>query len=130
MALPSGIRAGRRRALRNMPDEIAVYRIESVWNALTSLYEDTEVTVYVGPGQVTTYEPQESRPEAGAHQFTLQRYAVKIPVTDVDVKVTDLAVVIKAPYWPGLAGHEYTIAGLHAVSRGISQRLLTNEEVA
>jgi hypothetical protein len=130
MALPSSIRAGRRRALRNMPDELAIYRTESVWNDETGLFEDTDVTVYVGPGQVTTYEPQESRPEAGAHQYTLQRYAVKIPVLDVDVNIDDRAVVLKAPYWPGLAGHEYTIAGLHAISRGVSQRLLTNEEVA
>lgn len=131
MALSPGVRAGRRRARRNMPDKIAIYRYEDgELIEATGLHEQIVTTVYLGPGAVNTYEPHESTPVAGGHQFTVQRYSIKVPAEPAGIEINDVAVVLDAPMLPRLNGHEYTISGLHAITRGVSQRLLVDEEPA
>lgn len=132
MALSSGLRAARRRARRNMPDEWAIYRETQEWDEATETNVTTTTTLYIGPGGLSTYEPHETVTVTTGAATTTQRYALKIPadaVTAEEIAIGDLAVPLKGKYNPSLVGSKYRIRALHGVSRDASQRLQVTQEV-
>lgn len=83
---------------------------------------------YAGRCKVQTYEPQESRPESGDHVYTVQRYAIHVPVGTV-VAVGDQVTITAAVLDPDLVGRTYRVAGLLHKTYATAQRMLVDEIV-
>ena len=111
MAVPSSLRAGRRRAKRGMTATIAVYFVSRERDKESGTYVEATETTYLGPGKVQTFESYEQTPVAAGHQYTVMRKAVHLPVDALFVEVGHKAVVIASDLSPGLVGKEYDIAG-------------------
>lgn len=85
------------------------------------------VTVYTGRCKIQTYEPHESKPEAGEHRWTVQRYYAHLPVSAAAAQVGDQLTVTAATVDPQLDGRTYVVAGVHAKSLATARRLLLDE---
>lgn len=94
----------------------------------TGLREPAPTTeVYAGRCKVQTYEPAESTPESGGHLWTVQRYAVHLPIGAGPVRVDDEIEVTASAATPDLVGRTYRVAGTHNKSLATAQRLLVDE---
>lgn len=85
-------------------------------------------TVYSGKCRVQTYEPQESTPDSGAHAYTVQRYAIHVPV-GANAQVDDDITVTAAVMDPGLVGRRYVVTALLHKTFATANRLAVEEIV-
>lgn len=69
-------------------------------------------TLYEGKGELTTYEPHEEKPDAGGHQYTVQRYVAKVPAEAVDAQIGDVVEVVACKLDRYLAGRTFRIESL------------------
>jgi len=85
--------------------------------------------VYTGKCKVQTTQAQEANPEAGGATYTVQRYAVHVPVgafvPEIDHVVTITAAAIDA----GLVGRKYRVVALLHKSLATAYRLGVEEVV-
>lgn len=86
--------------------------------------------VYAGRCKVQTYEAHESKPQAGEHVWTVQRYHVHVPIEVGPIAVDDRIEIVAATLDPTLAGRTYRVSGLLHKSYATAQRLLVDEVVA
>lgn len=130
----AAIRAGRRWAESLMVDACIIRRTIGPPGELNP--ETGERTpapteaVYTGKCKVQTYEAHESKPDAGEHVFTVQRYSVHIPVSAPAIAVDDRIEITAAVADPHLIGRTYRVSGLLHKSLATAQRLLVDEVVA
>lgn len=82
---------------------------------------------YVGPCKVQTYEPFESTPDSAQHRWTIQRYALHVPVDVTGVEVGDVATITSSALSDDLQGRRYRISGLHNKTFTTARRLLIDE---
>ena len=99
-------------------------------NYETGGLDDELETVYSGPGRIQTYEPQESRPEAGDHSYVIQRYSAHLPVGAGPFRVNDQITVDADPLDPALVGRIYRVVSLFNKSQATAQRIPVEEVVA
>lgn len=123
---------GRRAAERLMVDACAITRVTGQPGPLNP---DTGVrdpaptdTVYAGKCRVQTYEAHESTPDSGEHVYTVQRYAIHLPVA-VDVKVDDQITVTASVLDPLLVGRSYRVVGLLHKTFATANRVAVDEIV-
>jgi hypothetical protein len=125
------LRRGRAAAERLMVDTCKVTRVTGEPGLIdpeTGLREPPPtVTVYEGKCKVQTYEPNESRPEAGEHLWTLQRYGLHVPVGAGPVMIGDRIEITVAAADPQLVGRVFEVAGRMNKSMATAQRLLVDE---
>lgn len=130
MALPSGLRAGRRRAARNMPDTCRIRAVvgQSAPDPGTfAVAPEYGPDLYVGRCQVTTYEAQEQHASLPGQTATVQRYTVKLPVEAGPFPVGAHVDLTVAVYDPHLGGRVYEVVGQMNKTTSTSQRLLVVE---
>jgi hypothetical protein len=85
-------------------------------------------TIYTGKCRVQTYEAHEQTPDSGAHVYSVQRYAVHVPV-GTDARVDDTVTVTSSVMDPHLAGRHYTVVALLHKSLATANRLAVDEIV-
>jgi hypothetical protein len=85
-------------------------------------------TVYAGKCRVQTYEPQESTPDSGAHTYTVQRYAIHVPV-GTSAQVDDDITVTASVMDPDLVGRKYVVTALLHKTFATANRLAVEEIV-
>lgn len=83
-------------------------------------------TPYSGKCRVQTYEAHESTPDSGDHVFTVQRYAIHVPV-GADAKVDDRVRITACRMDPDLVGREYTVVALLHKTFATANRLAVDE---
>lgn len=78
-----------------MTDTWTVTRVTGrMFNESTGQYDDTETTVYSGPGRLQSFESYENSPEAAGHAYTEMRPTLQLPFSEANaanVQVGDLA---------------------------------------
>lgn len=123
-----------------MRDTCTVHRPTDVLDPITG--EATTVQVYpdplwpeehryaAGPCKVQTYEGYERTPEAGGHQFTVQRYRVDFPATAFLPKPGDVVTIVTAATDPALVGKWYRVAAPFNKSLATANRCFVDEIVA
>lgn len=131
MSALTAIRQGRRWAESLMVDACIIRRTTGPVGALDP---DTgtrpaaaTVDVYSGRCKVQTYEPAESKPDAGQHVFTTQRYSIHLPYNAGPIAVDDRIEITASVESPQLVGNLYRVSGTHTKSLATAQRLLVDE---
>lgn len=130
MALSSGLRAGRRRARRNMVDACRIRLVvgqgapDPVTLAVAPEYGPD---LYAGPCEIATYEAQEQPVALPGQTATVQRYTLKLPVEVGPFPVGAHVLMTAAAYDPHMTGRVYEVTGLMNKTRATSQRLLVKE---
>lgn len=84
--------------------------------------------IYAGRCRVQTYEPQESTPDSGGHTYSVQRYAVHVPV-GTNAAVDDIVTITAAAMDPDLAGRHYIVTALLHKTFATAHRLAVDEIV-
>lgn len=127
----AALRRGRRAAEALMLDQCTVTRTSGPAGPLNpetgTRTPAPTTTVYAGRCKVQTHEPHESRPQSGGHVFTVQRYAVHLPISTSAVQIGDRIEVTAAVVDPQLAGRHYEVTGTMHKSLATAQRLLVEE---
>ena len=79
--------------------------------------------VYTGKCKVQTSQAQEANPEAGGATYTVQRYAVHVPVAAFVPVVGHVVTITAAAQDAGLVGRQYRVVALLHKSLATAQRL-------
>lgn len=127
----------RRQAESMMLDTCTVETVGPVvTDPLTGIDTATRTTLYgpnVGPRKgmcrVTTYEPYERNPEAGGATFTIQRYAIHLPVGAFRPAIGQVITITTAALDPNLAGREFRVVALLHKTLATAYRLSVEEVV-
>lgn len=123
--------AGRRAAERLMLDRCTVVRLgEPVTvNGNVTTPETPVYGTVAAPARcrLQTYEAQESNPEAGGATFTVQRYALHVPIGSFDPKIGDVVQIRTAIADPSLVGRRYRVVALLHKTLATAQRLGVEE---
>jgi len=85
--------------------------------------------VYTGKCKVQTSQAQEANPEAGGATFTVQRYAVHVPVGAFVPVVGHVVTITAAALDAGLVGRQYRVVALLHKSLATAYRLAVEEVV-
>lgn len=85
------------------------------------------VEVYAGRCKVQGLDPQEQTPEAGGHDYTVQRYRVDVPVAAYTPAVGDVATIDTAELDPNLAGRSYRVVALLHKTYATAYRLAVTD---
>lgn len=85
--------------------------------------ERPRVQVYVGKCRVQALDPQEQTPEAGGHDYTVQRYRVDTPVGGFKPAKGDVATITASESDPHLAGRSYRVVALLHKTQATAYRL-------
>ncbi|MGE9351547.1 DUF6093 family protein [Isoptericola variabilis] len=122
------LRRGRRSAAKLMVDVVRVVRLGAqVVDPITGDLVQPEAEVYAGKAKVQTYEAQEATPAAGGHTYTVQRYAVHLPVGAYAPEVGDVVTVTAALMDPNLTGRKFRVVALLHKSLATAYRLGVEE---
>lgn len=114
-----------------MLDSCTVMRLTgSITNLETGAETPTYDTLYTGRAKVQTFEAFEQTPEAGGHQFTVQRYAVHVPVGSWAPAIGDLVTITSAALDPNLEDREFRVVALLHKTAATAYRLGVTDEVA
>ena len=127
MTVPALIARGRNLAEALMVDTVSIARPGDP-DPLTG--RPTMTNVYAGKAKVQTYQAQEARPEAGGHVYTVQRYAVHVPVGAYSPAVGDVVTVTVGTLDPLLADRTFRVVALLHKSMATAYRLAVEEVVA
>jgi hypothetical protein len=123
---------GRRAAERLMVDACTITRVTGQPGELdpdTGIRDPAPTaTVYAGKCRVQTYEAHESTPDSAEHVYTVQRYAIHLPVA-ADVQVDDQITVTASMLDAGLAGRSYRVVGLLHKTFATANRVAVDEIV-
>ena len=79
--------------------------------------------VYSGRCKVQTSQAQEANPEAGGATYTVQRYAVHVPVGAFVPVVGHVVTITAAALDAGLVGRQYRVVALLHKTLATAQRL-------
>jgi hypothetical protein len=93
------------------------------------VYAVPDTPVYEGRCKVQSYQPFEQNPEAGAHSYAIQRYAVHVPVGAYVPHVGDVVTILAATMDPNLAGRVFRVVALLHKSYATAYRLAITDEV-
>ena len=93
----------------------------------TALYGTDEEP---GRCKVQTFEAFEQTPEAVGHQFTVQRYAVHVPVGSFAPAIGDLVTIAEAAMDENLTGRVFRVVALLHKTAATAYRLGVTDEVA
>lgn len=115
----------RRLAESRMVDACEVSRPDGIADPLTG--EPPRLPIWGGPARVQTWEPQESNPEAGGSNLTVQRYSVHVPVGAFRPLIGDVVTVTSSKHDPYLVGREFRVVALLHKSQATAYRLSVEE---
>ena len=127
MSAASAVLAGQVAAERNMVDTCTVQPVAGVSDSTGLPVLGT--AVYTGKCKVQTYEPQESNPQAGGATYTVQRYAVHVPVGAFVPVIGHVVTITAAALDAGLVGRKYRVVALLHKSLPTAYRLGVEEIV-
>ncbi|MCZ2261582.1 DUF6093 family protein [Isoptericola sp. QY 916] len=128
MTAAGALRRGRRMAEKLMVEAVRVVRLGAqVVDPVTGDLVQPETEVYAGKAKVQTYEAQESNPDAGGHTYTVQRYAVHLPVGGYAPVVGHVITVTTAVMDPNLTGRKFRVVALLHKSMATAYRLGVEE---
>ena len=116
-----------------MTDTWAVYRyVDGPLNEATGKYERVATTVYSGPAKLQSFESYEQNPVAGAHDYTVMRPVLHLPVNTASalVKVGDTAVCLASPMDADLVGREVGVEGIQSKTYMTARRFPVSEVLA
>lgn len=105
---------------------IAHPRPQSEWtvNETTGVLTVTySAAKYTGKCKVQSSQAQEANPEAGGAVFTVQRYAVHIPVASCVPAVGDVITITAAALDANLAGRQFRVVALLHKTAATAYRL-------
>jgi hypothetical protein len=132
MSARSATVRGRRRAEALMIDRCTIERVTGEPGSLdpeTGVRDPApSTTVYSDKCRVQTYEAHESTPDSGDHVWTVQRYAIHVPV-GTDARVDDTVTITASPLDPDLVGRKYTVVALLHKTFATANRLAVDEIV-
>lgn len=122
------LEAGRRLAEQYMADSCEAFTVGApVTDPNTGVTTTPETQLYAGRCRVQTYEAQESRPEAGGDTYTVQRYAVHVPVGSFEPQVGTMIRLTGSAYDPHLVGRVYRVVALLHKTAATAYRLGVEE---
>jgi hypothetical protein len=128
----SAVIQGRAAAEAIMVDACSIVRVTGEPGPLNPATGERDpaptATVYAGKCRVQTYEAHESTPDSGDHVYSVQRYAVHVPV-GTNAQVDDQITITSAVMDPDLAGREYLVVALLHKSLATANRLAVDEIV-
>lgn len=128
MTAAAALLAGRAQAESLMVDSCTIGRPgPAVTDPDTGEITHPATQVYAGKAKVQTWEAQESNPEAGGATFTVQRYAVHVPVGSFAPRVDDVVTITSAALDPNLTGRRYRVVALLHKSLATAYRLGVEE---
>ena len=113
-----------------MVDSCTVRRVTTSVNQSTGADVVTSTTLYTGRCKVQTFEAFEQTPEASGHEFTVQRYAVHVPVGSFAPAVGDLVDITAATLDANLTGTTFRVVALLNKTAATAYRLAVTEQVA
>lgn len=119
------VMAGRRLAESRMVDTCEVSRPTGVPDFETGL--PSLLPVWGGRCRVQTYEPQESNPEAGGANYTVQRYSVHLPVGAYRPEIGDVVTITDSQHDPYLVGRVFRVVALLHKTAATAYRLSVEE---
>lgn len=102
---------------------------EPVTDPVTDVVTAPGPTVYAGKAKVQSLDPQERTPEAGGATFTVQRYALHIPVGAYVPAIGDVATIATAAADANLVGRKYRVVALLHKTLATAYRLALEEGV-
>jgi hypothetical protein len=133
MTAQSTVLAGRAAAESLMVDGCTIDRIGPViTDRVTGAVTASRNRLYDGKCKIQTSSSssnQESRPESGGHDFTVQRYRVDVPVEGYDPQVGDVVTIMSAALDMFLVGREFRVVSLLHKSYATAYRLSITDEV-
>lgn len=100
---------------------------ETVTDPDTGATSNPGPTLYTGKAKVQSLDPQERNPEAGGASFTVQRYALHIPVGAYAPAVGDVATITAAAADANLVGRKYRVVALLHKTLATAYRLSLEE---
>ncbi len=118
--------AGRSFAESLMVDRCTVTRPggEPVFDPSTGDYTPApDATVYDGPCRVQTPNTQETTPQYGGREVTVQDVVVSVPASVVDAQVGDTATVTASLFDPALVGARFTVVAGERKTHATARRL-------
>lgn len=118
--------AGRRAAVSTMRDGCSITQATTGDPDPVS-GERPRTTVYAGPCKVQAPVAQEANPEAGAAEFTVQRYRVDVPVGAYRPAVGDEVTMTAARFDANLVGRKYRVVALLHKTAATAYRLAVEE---
>ena len=110
MTQASALRAGRVAAERDMIDTCTVSPVTGVNESTGAPTLGT--AVYTGKCKIQTTQAQEANPEAGGATYTVQRYAVHVPVAAFVPVVGHVVTITAAALDANLVGRQYRVVAL------------------
>ena len=119
--------ARRRRAESLMVDTCTVQPVTGVDDATGDPTLGT--AVYTGKCKVQTTQAQEANPEAGGATYTVQRYAVHVPVGAFVPAVGHVVTITAAALDAGLVSRKYRVVALLHKSLATAYRLAVESVV-
>jgi hypothetical protein len=125
-AVTGALLEGRRLAESLMVDTCSVTREDpdAPENPVTGQRE--RVQVYAGRAKSQTYEAYEQTPEAGEHQYTVQRYAVHFPIGAFVPEVGDVVEWTACPYDAARVGTQERITAPFSKTMATAQRVFVD----
>ena len=127
MTQASALRAGRVAAERDMLDTCTISPVTGVDESTGAPTLGT--AVYTGKCKVQTSQAQEANPEAGGATYTVQRYAVHVPVGAFVPAVGHVVTITVAALDANLVGRQYRVVALLHKSLATAQRLAVEEVI-
>lgn len=126
MTAESATLAGREAARRQMIDLCQVSREDPDAPVDDATGERGRVFVYAGPAKSQTYEAYEQTPEAGGHNYTVQRYRADFPVGSFTPEVGDVIEWTSCPLDPARVGVKERITAPFNKSLATAQRVFVD----
>jgi hypothetical protein len=130
MTAQSTVLAGRAAAEALMVDGCTIDRIgPAVTDRVTGKVTASRNRLYDGKCKIQTSSAQEQVQESGAHDATVQRYRVDVPVESYEPQVGDLVTVMTAALDMFLVGREFRVTALLHKTYATAYRLAITDEV-
>ncbi|GIG27183.1 DUF6093 family protein [Cellulomonas denverensis] len=126
MTAASAVRSGREAARRQMIDLCQVSREDPDAPVDELTGERARMVVYAGPAKSQTYEAYEQTPEAGGHNYTVQRYAAHFPVGAFEPRVGDVIEWTACPLDPDRVGARERITAPFSKTLATAQRVFVD----
>lgn len=134
MSAVSAVGRGRVAAQRRMVDACVIRRPgPETTHPVSGVVSRTWTEVYAGPCEIqesSGFAAGGSRPDAGEHEYTVQRYVLKVPMVVTGLTAGDTATVTASVLDADLVGRVYRIVEEFSKSFATARRFQVEETTA